>query len=73
MREPQRTVVRGVDLETWRLGQGEPLLVLHDIEYLNEPKRFAELLAKDFDVVLPSHPGFGVTMPELKDSARRSS
>ncbi len=59
MTEPQQTAVRGVGLETWRLGQGEPVLVLHDIEYVNEPKRFAELLAETFDVLLPSHPGFG--------------
>ena len=59
MTAPISLVVRGVGLETWRLGAGPPLLVLHDIECLNEPRPFMELLARDFSIVSPSHPGFG--------------
>jgi pimeloyl-ACP methyl ester carboxylesterase len=53
-------IVRGgVRLETLRSGNGETLLLLHDIEYVNEPRPFLEMLAKNFEVVSPSHPGFG--------------
>jgi pimeloyl-ACP methyl ester carboxylesterase len=58
---PSRLVVGDVGLETWRLGRGEPLLLLHDIEYLNGPRPFTERLAQDYSIVLPSHPGFGAS------------
>lgn len=35
--------------------------MLHDIEYLNEPQPFLEELAKEFSVLVPSHPGFGTS------------
>jgi pimeloyl-ACP methyl ester carboxylesterase len=61
--------VSGVNLETWRSGDGPPLLLLHDIEYLNQPRRFTDLLAKDFSVLSPSHPGFGASdLPATFDS-----
>ncbi len=56
---PHPLVLHGVSLESWSLGEGEPLLILHDIEYLNEPRPFWHLLAGDFSIVGPSHPGFG--------------
>lgn len=61
--------VRGTTLESWSKGEGERLLILHDIEYLNAPRPFTELLARDFTVITPSHPGFGNSeLPENCDS-----
>jgi pimeloyl-ACP methyl ester carboxylesterase len=61
--------VGGVRLEAWRMGVGEPVLLLHDIDYRNGPRPFMELLAKDFSVLAPSHPGFGASeLPPLCDS-----
>jgi pimeloyl-ACP methyl ester carboxylesterase len=51
--------VAGVDLEVFSGGQGEPLLMLHDYEYLNDWHPFLQSLAGSFSVVAPSHPGFG--------------
>ena len=56
--ETRRTVA-GVDLQVFSGGQGEPLLVLHDHEYVNQWEPFAEALAAHFAVVAPSHPGYG--------------
>jgi pimeloyl-ACP methyl ester carboxylesterase len=56
-----RLTIRGIGLETLRLGAGPPLLILHDIECLNEPRPFMELLGGDFSIVAPSHPGFGAS------------
>jgi pimeloyl-ACP methyl ester carboxylesterase len=62
--------VGDVTFELFRLGAGEPLVVLHDAEYLatgTDP--FLERLAEQFDVLLPSHPGFGgSTLPDSFDS-----
>jgi pimeloyl-ACP methyl ester carboxylesterase len=53
--------VHGVELEVLRGGAGEQILLLHDIEYLNQARHFLELLAEDFVVLVPSHPGFGTS------------
>lgn len=42
-------------------GSGELLLVLHDIDYLNEHQPFLDKLAKEFSLLVPSHPGFGTS------------
>jgi pimeloyl-ACP methyl ester carboxylesterase len=64
-----RLAVGDVHLESWRLGTGEPVLLLHDIEYVNEPRPFMELLANTYSVISPSHPGFGASdLPESFDS-----
>lgn len=57
----ERLAVGDVHLESWRLGAGEPVLLLHDIEYVNEPRPFTELLASDYSIIAPSHPGFGAS------------
>src|SRR5207248_2001635 len=57
--EAARETVAGVDLEVLRGGRGQPLLVLHDQEYLNTWHPFLQSLATTFSVVAPSHPGFG--------------
>src|SRR5213594_1981239 len=49
----------GIALEVLRGGRGQPVLVLHDYEYLNAWSPFLEGLASDFSVLAPSHPGFG--------------
>jgi pimeloyl-ACP methyl ester carboxylesterase len=51
--------IGGVGLEVFSGGQGEPLLVLHDIEYEAAWHPFLETLASRFAVLAPSHPGFG--------------
>jgi pimeloyl-ACP methyl ester carboxylesterase len=51
-------------------GDGTPILVLHDIEYVNAWYPFLEqLTARSYRVVAPSHPGFGASeRPEWLDS-----
>ncbi|HLY66280.1 MAG TPA: alpha/beta hydrolase [Chloroflexota bacterium] len=51
--------VQGLSLETLAGGQGEPLVVLHDQDYLNTGWPYLDALAERFSVVVPSHPGFG--------------
>jgi pimeloyl-ACP methyl ester carboxylesterase len=51
--------VQGLELEILSGGQGQPLLVLHDQEYLNTTYPYLEQLAERFAVMVPSHPGFG--------------
>src|SRR5919198_365507 len=57
-RASTRTVA-GVELEVFSGGRGEPLLVLHDYEFLNGWWPFMDALAERFGVLAPSHPGFG--------------
>jgi pimeloyl-ACP methyl ester carboxylesterase len=64
-----RLVVGDVECESWSTGTGEPILLLHDIEYVNEPKLFTGLLTESFSVTSPSHPGFGASdLPPRFDS-----
>jgi pimeloyl-ACP methyl ester carboxylesterase len=42
-----------------RGGTGAPLLFLHGLEDLREPRPFMETLAARFDVIVPDHPGYG--------------
>ena len=66
---PQTLTVGGVALEVFSRGQGEPVLVLHDCEYLNAWHPFLEALAGSFSVLAPSHPGFGRSeLPQDFDS-----
>ena len=57
--------VQGLSLELFAGGQGEPLIVLHDQEYLNSAWPYLEPLAEGFSVSVPSHPGFGQS--QLRD------
>ena len=55
------TQVAGVGLHIVKGGNGDPLLILHD-ELGQTPRlRYAEELARDFTLHMPSHPGFGYT------------
>ena len=61
--------VAGVQLELVQGGQGAPLLVLHDYEYYNAWQPFLDQLAAQYQVIVPSHPGFGHSaLPESFDS-----
>lgn len=50
-------------------GDGEPVLVLHDIDYVNEWHPFEQQLGAEFRLTIPSHPGFGASeLPPAVDS-----
>lgn len=51
----------GVSLEVERRGAGRPLLLLAGEEQLELDAHFVDALAKNFEVVIPSPPGFGVS------------
>jgi pimeloyl-ACP methyl ester carboxylesterase len=51
--------VAGIELETLRLGQGPKLLLLHGFETISPNAPFLEPLARRFEIVAPSSPGFG--------------
>jgi pimeloyl-ACP methyl ester carboxylesterase len=56
--DPQATV-DGVTIDLRRKGAGRPLLFLQALEGWIRDERYTDLLAKQFDVLLPQHPGFG--------------
>lgn len=61
--------VGDVELEVFRRGSGPPLLLLHGGDGLDHRARFMELLARRFEVIAPSHPGFGRSpLPDRFDS-----
>lgn len=61
--------VQGLSLELLAGGQGDPVIVLHDQEYLNTPWPYLDRLAERFSVTVPSHPGFGQsTLSDAVDS-----
>ncbi|MCL6593059.1 MAG: alpha/beta fold hydrolase, partial [Alicyclobacillus sp.] len=51
--------VRDVRMEWYRRGTGDPVLVLHGVKDPMGWQAFHEQLSKDFDVMVPMHPGFG--------------
>ena len=51
--------VSGMDLQLERRGRGQPLLLLYGEEGLEPEAPFIDELAKDFEVFIPSPPGFG--------------
>jgi len=61
--------VQGLSLQFLAGGQGEPVVVLHDQEYLNTSWPYLDRLAEQYSVMVPSHPGFGQSsLPEKIDS-----
>jgi pimeloyl-ACP methyl ester carboxylesterase len=63
--------VAGIDLHVARAGAGPALLVLH--HDIGSPARlpFYDLLARDFTVLVPAHPGYGASSrPEWMRSVR---
>jgi pimeloyl-ACP methyl ester carboxylesterase len=53
--------VSGMDIELERRGRGQPLLLLYGEEGLEPEAPFIDELAKDFEVFMPSPPGFGMS------------
>jgi pimeloyl-ACP methyl ester carboxylesterase len=51
--------IAGVSLEIHERGEGRPLLFLHSGEGLAPERPWLDLLAAEFRVIAPSHPGFG--------------
>ena len=51
--------VSGMDIELERRGRGQPLLLLYGEESLEPDAPFIDELAKDFELFMPSPPGFG--------------
>lgn len=64
-----RFAVNDVELEVFHEGSGRPLLLLHGAAGLDHRADFLPLLARHFEVIAPSHPGFGRTaLPDRFDS-----
>lgn len=51
--------IAGVELEVLRRGAGNPLLLLHGFQHIDPRLPIVELLARDAELIAPSHPGFG--------------
>lgn len=51
--------VAGVELEVLRRGAGNPLLLLHGFQHIDPRLPVVDLLARDAELIAPSHPGFG--------------
>jgi pimeloyl-ACP methyl ester carboxylesterase len=56
---PSLQQIAGVELEIARRGRGRPLLFLHPHLGLHGAERFIDDLAREAEVIAPSHPGFG--------------
>ena len=56
---PVTEKIAGVNIEILRRGKGRPLLFLHPHIGMHGSERFIELLAREVQVIAPSHPGFG--------------
>src|SRR5713101_7285626 len=64
-----RLLIKDVELEVFHKGGGPALLLLHGGNGLDHRAKFLELLAERFEVIAPSHPGFGRTpLPDRFDS-----
>ncbi|HEU4623731.1 MAG TPA: alpha/beta hydrolase [Steroidobacteraceae bacterium] len=59
--EAQLVEVQGLKLELLVKGKGAPLLLLHGMDGIEGCARIIDLLARDFTVYAPSHPGFGAS------------
>ena len=58
----------GVEVRFSQCGNGAPILLLHGGEGPFHEKTFADLLSQRFNVIAPTHPGFGGTLiPEHFD------
>jgi len=58
---PQTYVVEGAQLSVRRAGSGPPLLFLHGSESFASWQPFMDVLAERFEVIVPDHPGFGLS------------
>ncbi|HEY0418529.1 MAG TPA: alpha/beta hydrolase, partial [Acetobacteraceae bacterium] len=63
--------VAGCRLHVARLGSGPPLLLLHQDTGMPDGQGFVEAMAESHEVLLPFHPGFGVSpRPDWMRSTR---
>ena len=61
--------VRGTMIRQMRKGQGAPLVLLRGSDASDGWRDYMDILARDFDVIVPEHPGFaGRAKPEWLDS-----
>ena len=51
--------VTGCRIRIMRKGQGQPLLFLHGASGAANWLPFMDMLAQNYDVIVPEHPGFG--------------
>lgn len=64
-----RLSIGDVQLEVFHRGSGPPMLLLHGGAGLDHRAAFLGLLARRFEVIAPSHPGFGRSpLPDRFDS-----
>src|SRR5258708_9185476 len=56
---PVTEKIAGANIEILRRGKGRPVLFLHPHIGMHGSGRFIELLAREAQVIAPSHPGFG--------------
>lgn len=54
-----RMTVAGIELDVLRRGTGSPLLLLHGFQHLDPRLPVVDLLARNAELIAPSHPGFG--------------
>jgi pimeloyl-ACP methyl ester carboxylesterase len=54
-----RIEIGEVSLESFAAGEGPPLLFLHGGDFVAQNRAFLDLLARQWRVVAPRHPGFG--------------
>lgn len=67
--KPQTIDINGCSIEILRQGSGSPLLFLHGAGGLKGWMPFLDQLSENFDVIAPSHPGFGRSdTPDWLDS-----
>ena len=55
----ERLSVGNIELDVVRRGRGQPLLLLHGMQHVDPQARFLDLLGEQFEIIAPSHPGFG--------------
>lgn len=53
------TKVAGMDIQVFKMGVGNPLLLLHGLSGSLARSKFVSMLAERFTVHMPTHPGFG--------------
>ncbi|HKV56340.1 MAG TPA: alpha/beta hydrolase [Candidatus Binataceae bacterium] len=64
-----KLTIGDLELEVFHRGVGPPMLLLHGGSGLDHRAKFLELMAARFEVIAPSHPGFGRSpLPDRFDS-----
>ena len=58
---PSMMTLNGIDVAVTRQGSGAPLLLLTNEDGTEAGSKLVDLLAKDFEVIVPDAPGFGAS------------